>query len=33
MQLSASQTIDRPADEVFAFVSDAANNPRWQQGM
>lgn len=33
MQLSASQTIDRPADEVFAFVSDATNNPRWQQGM
>jgi hypothetical protein len=21
--------IDRPADEVFAFVGDAANNPRW----
>lgn len=33
MQLSASQTIRRPADEVFAFVSDASNNPRWQQGM
>jgi uncharacterized membrane protein len=33
MQLSASQTINRPADEVFAFVSDATNNPRWQQGM
>lgn len=25
--------IRRPADEVFAFVSDASNNPRWQRGM
>ncbi len=33
MQLSASQIIQRPADEVFAFVADAGNNPRWQQGM
>lgn len=33
MELMAAQTIDRPADEVFAFVADAANNPRWQQGM
>lgn len=22
--------IDRPADEVFAFVADAENNPRWR---
>lgn len=33
MELAAAQTIDRPADEVFAFVADAANNPRWQRGM
>lgn len=33
MQLSAAQTIDRQAGEVFAFVSDATNNPRWQRGM
>ena len=33
MELSASQTITRPADEVFAFLSDARNNPRWQGGM
>lgn len=33
MQLSAAQTIDRPVGEVFAFVSDATNNPRWQRGM
>lgn len=33
MELSATQTIHRPADEVFAFVADASNNPRWQRGM
>ncbi len=33
MRLSATQTIDGPAGEVFAFVSDATNNPRWQRGM
>jgi uncharacterized membrane protein len=33
VDLSAEQTIARPADEVFAFVADAANNPAWQQGM
>lgn len=33
MQLSASQVIRRPAGEVFAFIADAANNPRWQRGM
>jgi len=22
--------VERPAEEVFAFVSDAANNPRWR---
>lgn len=25
--------IDRPASEVFAFVADFENNPRWQGGM
>jgi uncharacterized membrane protein len=25
--------IDRPAAEVFAFVADFENNPRWQGGM
>lgn len=25
--------VDRPAGEVFAFVADFANNPRWQRGM
>lgn len=32
MRLFASCEIDRSADEVFAFVSDASNNPRWQKG-
>ncbi len=32
MELFAYCEIDRPADEVFAFVSDACNNPLWQKG-
>jgi hypothetical protein len=32
MQLSVNRVIDRPAPEVFAFVSDVSNNPRWQKG-
>lgn len=32
MRLSAHREIDRPAGEVFAFISDASNNPRWQKG-
>jgi uncharacterized protein YndB with AHSA1/START domain len=28
-----TREIARPADEVFAFVADASNNPRWQFGM
>lgn len=27
------QEIDRPADDVFAYVSDFENNPRWQRGV
>lgn len=33
MELRASRHIARSSDEVFTFVSDAANNPRWQRGM
>ncbi len=33
MELTAHRRIRRPAAEVFAFVSDAANNPSWQRGM
>ncbi|MGH8950081.1 MAG: SRPBCC family protein [Acidimicrobiia bacterium] len=32
MKLSASREIECPATEVFAFVSDSTNNPRWQKG-
>ena len=32
MDLNARRDIDRPAAEVFAFVSDSSNNPRWQKG-
>jgi carbon monoxide dehydrogenase subunit G len=32
MQLSAARDIARPAEEVFAFISDSSNNPRWQKG-
>jgi hypothetical protein len=30
---STSVVIGRPAEEVFAFVADFPNNPRWQRGM
>jgi uncharacterized membrane protein len=33
VDLAAAQTIARPANQVFAFVADASNNPQWQQGM
>lgn len=33
MRLTATREIDRPAEEVFAFFSDASNNPKWQDGM
>jgi hypothetical protein len=29
----ASMHIDRPPDEVFAFVADAANNPKWRKNV
>jgi hypothetical protein len=29
----ASMYIDRPPDEVFAFVADAANNPKWRRNV
>ena len=25
--------VDRPSNEVFAFISNLENNPRWQAGM
>src|SRR4051794_32153129 len=32
IETSTSIEIDRPAAEVFAFVSDFPSNPRWQGG-
>ena len=33
IQVLIKQAIDRPAAEVFAFLADASNNPKWQKGM
>jgi len=33
MEMAATRSIPRPADEVFEFFADASNNPRWQKGM
>lgn len=33
IHVTSSVDVDRAADEVFAFVADASNNPSWQQGM
>jgi uncharacterized protein YndB with AHSA1/START domain len=32
IEVTASADIARPAPEVFDYVADMANNPRWQQG-
>jgi len=32
MKLSATREIAQPATAVFAFFSDASNNPKWQKG-
>lgn len=32
MELVATRVVARPADEVFAFISDSSNNPRSQKG-
>lgn len=33
IEVTSEVEISRPADEVFAFVADAENNPTWQGGM
>ena len=33
MEMTVQRTIGRPADGVFEFFADAANNPAWQKGM
>lgn len=30
--VSVSVVIDRPAEEVFAYLADMENNPKWQKG-
>lgn len=33
MKLVSTVEIDRPAEEVFAVISDFSRNPEWQRGM
>lgn len=33
IEVHASVDIDRPAEEVFDYLADMANNPHWQRGM
>jgi uncharacterized membrane protein len=33
IQVDVAITVNRPPDEVFAFISDFENNPKWQNGM
>lgn len=33
MRMTATRAVQRSADEVFRFLADASNNPRWQNGM
>jgi uncharacterized membrane protein len=33
VKLASTLEIDRPADEVFAVISDFSRNPEWQGGM
>lgn len=33
MEVTSTVIVDRPVQEVFPFLADAENNPRWQQGM
>lgn len=32
IEITATAEAPRPADELFAYVSDMSNNPRWQKG-
>lgn len=32
IEVTATAEVPRPADELFAYVSEVSNNPRWQQG-
>ncbi len=33
IEVTSEVAIARPAEDVFAFLADAENNPRWQRGM
>lgn len=33
IEVESRVVIERPVDEVFAFVADQTNAPRWQQGL
>ncbi len=33
MRSQSSISIDRPAEEVFQFLADGANNPKWRSGV
>lgn len=33
IEVTTTAEVDRPADELFVFVADMSNNPRWQRGM
>ena len=33
IEVTAAVDIDRPAEQVFDYLSDMANNPKWQKGM
>ena len=30
---TSTVTIDRPVDEVFGYLADGTNNPRWRSGV
>ena len=33
IRIDVEEAIDRPAADVFAYLADMQNNPRWQKGM
>ena len=32
-RVQVEKTVNRPANEVFEFISNFENNPRWQSGI
>jgi len=33
IDVTSELPVDRPAEQVFAFIADPENNPTWQKGM